>query len=75
MQGRALRSLKRPASSLSAENKRARFHSLTCSTLTAPPISAAQNALAAPADTERLGDLLLDAFAILEVEVASIDAA
>jgi hypothetical protein len=75
MRRRALRSRKRLASSPSAENSRVRFHSLTCSTLPTPPVPAAQRVLTAPADTERLGDLFFDAFAILEVEVASVDTA
>jgi len=74
MRRRALRSPKLLGSNLSAENRRARFHSLTCSTLPTPPVLAAQNTLTAPADTEHLGDLFLDAFAVLEVEVPSIDA-
>lgn len=74
MRRRALHSRKRLGSNLSAENRLARFHSLICSTLPTPLVLAARNVLAASADTERLCNLLLDALAVFEVEVSSIDA-
>jgi hypothetical protein len=73
MRRRALRLRNRRGSSLSAENRRARFHSLICSTLPTPLVLAARNVLAASADTERFCNLLLDALAVFEVEVAPID--
>lgn len=73
MRRRARRWPKLLGSNLSAENRRVPLHSLTCSTLPTPLVLAARNVLAASADTERLSNLLLDAFAVLEVEVAPID--
>lgn len=75
MRRRALHSPKPLGSNLSGESRRVRFHSLTCSTVPTPPVPAARSVLTAPADTERLGDLFLDAFSIFEVEVASVDTA
>lgn len=72
MRRRALHSKKLLGSNLSGENKRVPFHSLICSTLPTPTVLVARNGLAAPADTERLGDLFLDALSVLEVEIASI---
>jgi len=73
MQRRALHSRKRLGSNLSAENRRARFDSRICSTLPTPLVLAARNVLAASADTERFCNLLFDALAVFEVEVAPID--
>ena len=75
MRRHALHAPKRLASSPNAENSRVRCHSLICSTLPIPPVPVARSVLTAPADAERLGDLFLDAFAVLEVEVASVDTA